>query len=60
MKMFGFAHCVRILCIVEIVFMAISIIGLLFLPFPISGKAIATSWNDSDIQCVLIPYSLEL
>ncbi|KAK8824280.1 hypothetical protein WA556_003603 [Blastocystis sp. ATCC 50177/Nand II] len=50
-KMFGFAHCIRILAIIEIVFQAISIFGLFFLAFPIAGKRISSSWNDADISC---------
>ena len=50
--MFGFAHCVHICSIIEIVLESISIVGLVFLAFPIAGKRIIRTWNDSDISCV--------
>ncbi|KAK8824279.1 hypothetical protein WA556_003602 [Blastocystis sp. ATCC 50177/Nand II] len=50
-KMFGFAHCVHICSIIEIVLESISIVGLVFLAFPIAGKRIIRTWNDSDISC---------
>ena len=52
-KMFGYAHAVRILAIIEIVLDSISIIGLFLLAFPIAGKRITDTWNDSDINCVV-------
>lgn len=51
-KMFGYAHAVRILAIIEIVLDSISILGLFLLAFPIAGKRITDTWNDSDIRCV--------
>lgn len=58
--MFGFAHCIRILSIIEIVFQAISIFGLFFLAFPIAGKRISSSWNDADISCVRVGQLVDL
>ena len=53
-KMFGFAHAIHIIAIIEIVLDCCSIIGLVLLAFPIAGKRIANSWNDSDISCVIL------
>lgn len=51
-KMFGYARCIRVCSIIEIVIEACTIIGLVFLAFPIAGKRIVHSWNDNDITCV--------
>ena len=53
-KMFGFAHTIHIIAIIEIVLDCCSIVGLVLLAFPIAGKRIANSWNDSDISCVIL------
>ena len=53
-KMFGFAHAIHIIAIIEIVLDCCSIVGLVLLAFPIAGKRIANSWNDSDISCVIL------
>lgn len=55
-KMFGFAHAIHIIAIIEIVLYCCFIVGLVLLAFPIAGKRIANSWNDSDISCVILTH----
>ena len=54
----GYAKAVYIVAIIECVMYCVSIVGLIFLYFPIVGMRIVKKWDLSDAKCVGLLYPL--
>ena len=57
LDLFGFAHTVRIIAIIQLVSLCISIVGLIFVCVPYAGMAY-TEFHKKDYKCVKISESL--
>ena len=53
LDLFGFAHTVRIIAIIQLVSLCISIVGLIFVCVPYAGMAY-TEFHKKDYSCVRI------
>ena len=52
--LFGYVKAIKIYSIIELILFCISIVGLLFIYFPLCGMKICTEWDYSKANCYYI------
>ena len=58
--LFGYVKAIRIYSIIELVVFCISIVGLIFIYFPLCGMRICSEWDYSKANCVGFVFLLQV